>query len=112
MAKGKPRNSRQEIADEEATPSPLIDRALDDTRRSAGRKAPAAAAERAKRGRQVEARLDGKRIVLEAHDEIVLRCGEASITLRRDGRLVVRGAYVETRASGVNRIKGGAVKIN
>ena len=36
----------------------------------------------------------------------------ASITLRRNGRLVVRGAYVETRAEGVNRIKGGSVKIN
>jgi hypothetical protein len=112
MARGKPRTSRQESADQEATPSTPIDRALDDTRRSTARKAPAAPPERAKRGAQIEARLDGKRIVLEAHDEIVLRCGEASITLRRDGRLVVRGAYVETRASGVNRIKGGAVKIN
>jgi uncharacterized protein DUF6484 len=59
-----------------------------------------------------EARLDGRRVVLEAHDEIVLKCGDASITLTRDGKLFVRGAYVETRATGVNRIKGGSVKIN
>lgn len=59
-----------------------------------------------------EALVDGRRVVLEAQDEIVLRCGEASITLRRNGRVVVRGAYVETRSRGVNRIKGGSVQIN
>lgn len=61
---------------------------------------------------RVEAKLDGKRVVLEAADEIVLRCGEASITLRSNGRVVVRGTYVETRSKGVNRIKGGSVQIN
>jgi len=60
----------------------------------------------------LEARLDGKRVVLEGKEEVVLRCGEASITLRRDGKVLVRGTYVETQAKGVNRIKGGAVKIN
>jgi hypothetical protein len=59
-----------------------------------------------------EARVDGQRVVLEGKEEVVLRCGEASITLRRDGKVMVRGAYVETQAKGVNRIKGGAVKIN
>ncbi|HEY6556235.1 MAG TPA: DUF6484 domain-containing protein [Polyangiaceae bacterium] len=59
-----------------------------------------------------EARVDGRRVVLEAQDEIELRCGEASITLRRNGRVVIRGAYVETRSRGVNRIKGGSVQIN
>ena len=59
-----------------------------------------------------EATLDGKRVVLEAADEIVLRCGEASITLRRNGRVVIRGTHVESRSRGVNRIKGGAVQIN
>ena len=60
----------------------------------------------------VEARVDGKRVVLEGEEEVVLRCGEASITLRRDGKVVLRGAYVETTAKGVNRIRGGSVKIN
>jgi hypothetical protein len=60
----------------------------------------------------LETLLDGRRVVLDAQDEIVLRCGEASITLRRNGRVVIRGAYVETRSRGVNRIKGGSVQIN
>ena len=63
-------------------------------------------------GKPVEARVDGKRVVLEGQDEVVLKCGEASITLKRDGKLILRGAYVETHAKGVNRIKGGSVKIN
>lgn len=61
---------------------------------------------------QVDAVVDGRRVTLEGKDEIVLRCGPASITLRRNGRVVIRGAYVETRAQGVNRIKGGSVLIN
>jgi hypothetical protein len=59
-----------------------------------------------------EARVDGKRVEIEAADEIVLRCGQASIVLRRNGRVVIRGTYVETRSRGVNRIKGGSVEIN
>jgi len=96
------------------SPSPIIDGAIEETRRSAsrGRAGASAAAPAPQRNGEVEARLDGKRVVLEAREEIVLRCGDASITLRRDGKLMVKGAYVETRATGVNRIKGGAVKIN
>jgi Domain of unknown function (DUF6484) len=66
----------------------------------------------ARTGARLEALVDGRRVVLDAEDEIVLQCGEASITLRRNGRIVIRGAYVETRSRGVNRIKGGTVQIN
>ncbi|EDM73955.1 hypothetical protein PPSIR1_13695 [Plesiocystis pacifica SIR-1] len=59
-----------------------------------------------------EALVDGRRVVLEAADEIVLRCGKATIVLRRNGRVVIRGTYVETRSKGVNRVKGGSVEIN
>ena len=60
----------------------------------------------------VEADVDGKRVRVTAEDEIVLQCGSASITLRRNGRVVVRGTYVETHSDGTNRIKGGQVQIN
>jgi hypothetical protein len=53
-----------------------------------------------------------ERLVLTAARELVLRCGEASLTLTRAGKVLIRGAYVLTRASGVNRIKGGSVQIN
>jgi hypothetical protein len=61
---------------------------------------------------KVEVEADGRRVEVEAADELVLRCGEASIVLRRNGRVVIRGTYVETRSKGVNRIKGGSVLIN
>jgi hypothetical protein len=56
--------------------------------------------------------VDGERLVLTADREIVLRCGEASITLTRAGKILLRGTYVLSRSSGVNRIKGGSVQIN
>jgi uncharacterized protein DUF6484 len=63
-------------------------------------------------GQIIQADVDGKRVVLTAEDEVVFQCGKASITLRRNGRVVIRGVYVETYATGVNRLKGGQVLIN
>jgi hypothetical protein len=60
----------------------------------------------------LEADVDGRRVRVVAKDEIVLECGEASITLRRNGKIVIRGTYVETYATGTNRVKGGQVRIN
>jgi hypothetical protein len=59
-----------------------------------------------------EAEADGDRIVLTAEKEIVLRCGEASITLTKAGKIIIQGAYVSSRSSGTNRIQGGSVEIN
>ena len=55
---------------------------------------------------------DGERLELTADREIVLRCGDASITLTRAGKVLIRGAYVSSHSKGVNKIKGGAVHIN
>ncbi|MCL2725811.1 MAG: DUF6484 domain-containing protein [Polyangiaceae bacterium] len=55
---------------------------------------------------------DGERLTLSAEREIVLRCGQASITLTRSGKVVIRGRYVLSRSSGYNKIKGAAVGIN
>lgn len=59
-----------------------------------------------------EARLDNRRVLLEAHDEVVLRCGKATLILRADGRVILRGVEVLTEAEEVHRIRGGKVKIN
>jgi hypothetical protein len=56
--------------------------------------------------------VDGKRLVFTAEKEIVLRCGKASITLTRAGKVLIRGAYLLSRSSGVNRIKGGSIQLN
>lgn len=56
--------------------------------------------------------MDGKRMVFDAKEEIVLRCGKGSITLKKDGKVVIRGTNLISRSSGNNKIKGGAVHIN
>lgn len=60
----------------------------------------------------LEVQVDGERLVLTAKHEIVLRCGKASITLTRAGKVLIHGEYLLSRSSGVNRIKGGSVQIN
>jgi hypothetical protein len=61
---------------------------------------------------QREVLVDGKRIVLEAENEIVLKCGKASITLTSAGKVLIKGEYVLSHSSGNNRIRGGSVSIN
>jgi hypothetical protein len=56
--------------------------------------------------------VDGKRVTLEAHDEIALKCGQSSIVLRGDGKIVIKGAEIVSRASGTNKVRGACVKIN
>lgn len=63
-------------------------------------------------GRPQEVTVDGKRISFNALEEVVLRCGKASITLTSEGRVIIRGAHVVSRSTGANKIKGGSVQIN
>lgn len=57
-------------------------------------------------------KVDGQRVVLEGQEEVVLKCGESSITLTKAGKIIIRGKYLLSRASGVNRILGGSVQVN
>jgi hypothetical protein len=56
--------------------------------------------------------VDGERRVIEASRELTLRCGEASITLRGDGSITIRGRDVTSSARRRQRIRGGSVSIN
>ena len=49
---------------------------------------------------------------MDAEREIVLRCGDSSITLTRAGKVIIKGKYILNRSSGYNKIKGAAVEIN
>jgi len=66
----------------------------------------------AERPGQVEVDADGERLMVSAKEQLVLRCGKASITLTKEGKVLIQGAYVSSRSSGVNRIKGGSVQLN
>jgi hypothetical protein len=51
-------------------------------------------------------------LILSAESEVTLKCGSASITLTRSGKVLINGSYVLTHSKGVNRIRGGSVQIN
>lgn len=70
-----------------------------------------AASDRVQRA-NTEAQVDGQRVLIEAQEEIVFRCGESSITLSKSGKIAIRGKYLLNRATGVNRILGGSVQVN
>jgi hypothetical protein len=55
---------------------------------------------------------DGLRMIVGAKDQLVIRCGKASITLTKAGKVLIEGAYLLSRSTGVNRIKGGSVQLN
>ena len=56
--------------------------------------------------------VDGKSLLVSGEREIVLRCGNASITLTHTGKVLIRGAYVLSRSTGANHVKGASVQIN
>ena len=68
--------------------------------------------EKEKRDSSQTLQVDGKRVVIEGQEEITLSCGEASITLTKAGKILIRGTYLQSRSSGVNRILGGSVQVN
>lgn len=56
--------------------------------------------------------LDADRVALEGREELVLRCGEASLTLRADGQVLVKGQRITSRAEETHKIRGATVQIN
>ena len=53
-----------------------------------------------------------ERMTIEATQMLTLRCGESSIDLRADGKIMIRGEDVLVRAKGTQRIRAGTVSIN
>lgn len=62
--------------------------------------------------KNIEMSVDGGVITFTAEQEICLRCGEASITLTRAGKVLIKGSYLLSRSTGPNRIKGGSIQLN
>ncbi|WP_233261494.1 DUF6484 domain-containing protein [Vitiosangium sp. GDMCC 1.1324] len=79
-----------------AGPSSMLEAVLDETL--------------ARKPQEVE--VDGRRVLVEGREEVVLRCGKASLTLRRDGLVVLRGVNIRTEADELQRLRGGKVQIN
>jgi hypothetical protein len=61
-------------------------------------------------GKTIE--IDAEQFCVNAQRELVLRCGKGSIRLTRDGRIVIDGVQLVSRAEGANRIRGGTIHLN
>lgn len=61
---------------------------------------------------QTRVRVDGQNVTISADKRIVLKCGKSSITLTQDGKVLIRGKYVLSQASGVAQIKGAVLRLN
>ena len=59
-----------------------------------------------------DAFLDGKHLTLSAEEEVFIKCGKGSITIRKDGKIIIKGTHIFSKSSGPHRIKGGHVDIN
>lgn len=55
---------------------------------------------------------DPERLILRAQQSVVIKCGESSISLEADGRIRLNGRNIFSRASHLQRIAGGAIKLN
>jgi hypothetical protein len=61
---------------------------------------------------KAEEKEEPARLTLKATDSIELTCGESVLSMKEDGKIVLRGKDITTRASGSNKIKGSSVHIN
>ncbi len=57
-------------------------------------------------------KVDDETVLIEAHKEIVLKCGQSSILMRKDGKIVLKGIEIVSRAKAANKVKGASVHIN
>jgi hypothetical protein len=49
---------------------------------------------------------------LQAAQQLILRCGDATISIAADGNIEIRGERIDSEAEGIQRIKGAQVRIN
>jgi hypothetical protein len=64
------------------------------------------------RSGNVEIDADGERMLVSAREQLVLRCGRATLTLTKAGKVIIEGTYVSSQSTGVQRIKGGSIQLN
>jgi len=67
---------------------------------------------RAAEKNDVEATVDGEKVLIQARQKLELRVGKASIVIDANGKITIRGANLLSRSTGPIRIKGGHVEIN
>jgi hypothetical protein len=62
--------------------------------------------------RATRVHIDGEELFLHGKRRIELSCGDASIVLTANGKVLIKGAEIVSRSSGPNKIRGATVAIN
>lgn len=60
----------------------------------------------------VDITVDGERLILDAKMEIEIRCGRSALIMKPDGKVIIKGDNLVSRARRTNKIRGAAVRIN
>jgi len=68
--------------------------------------------EDAQNSKSIDEKMDEENLVFSAKNQITLKCGKASITLTKAGKVIISGEYVISKSTGVNSLKGGSIQLN
>ncbi|MEJ2046354.1 MAG: hypothetical protein P8X74_20675 [Reinekea sp.] len=55
---------------------------------------------------------DGETVITATPEQLTLACGKSSLILKANGKVIIKGENIFSRAAESNRIKGGSVDIN
>lgn len=55
---------------------------------------------------------DDSKVILSAKETLSIQCGDSSLTLHADGKVLIKGEDIVLRAKGTQRIRAGTVAIN
>lgn len=51
-------------------------------------------------------------VVISADEELTIKCGEGSITIRENGQVLIKGLDIVSHAKRRNRVRGGSIQLN
>jgi type VI secretion system secreted protein VgrG len=63
-------------------------------------------------GAQENLAIKAKKILIQGEDEIVVKSGSASITMKKDGTIDIKGKNINVKGTGNVKVKGSSVGIN
>ena len=64
------------------------------------------------KGNDISIETKSGNVTITAENELELRCGDSRILLESNGKITIRGKYINSNAEAGNRIRGGSVQIN
>jgi len=62
--------------------------------------------------KSIDVKVDEENLVFSAKNQVTFKCGKASITLTKAGKVIISGEYVISKSTGVNSLKGGSIQLN